>query len=177
MEPLTCSRPYARAAFAYASEQGALDAWSALLTGCAAAAKDPGVAMRLKDPDLGADQKAGIFFQLCDEWLDDKSRNFIRVLSQGGRLGLLPFIATLFQAMKSEAESSVTADIVSAFPLSDSQVQALVSVLCQKTGKKIQAKPSVDADLVGGVVIRMADFVIDGSIKAKLARLADAISS
>jgi len=177
VEPLTCSRPYAKAAFAHACQHDVLEPWSIMLTGCAAVAADSRIAVRLKDPDMTFSQKANIFFQLCDEFLDDKARNFIAVLSQRGRLGLLPYISTLFQTMKSEKEGSVTADIVSAVPLSESQVQAIVGVLCSKTGKKIQARPSVDPELIGGVVIRMADLVIDGSVKAKLARLADAMSS
>ena len=88
------------------------------------------------------------------------------------RLALLPEIARQFEQLKLEAEQSVDADIVSAYPLSDAQVADIGTQLQKRFGRQVRAQVTVDPDLMGGVRITVGDVVIDASVRGKLHAMA-----
>ena len=128
-------------------------------------------------PSFTAEQKADAFINVCGESLDDSGRNFVRTLADNKRLTLLPQIAELFEAFKAAQEQSVDVEVLSAFPLSDEQIDKLSEKLRNKLSSEIRLANTVDSELIGGVVIRAGDLVIDSSIKTRLAKLADAMLS
>ncbi len=72
-------------------------------------------------------------------------------------------------------EGVLDAQIASAYPLVQQQVDDIVATLAQKYGKQIKATVHVDADLIGGVSIKVGDEVIDASVRGKLAQMAGAL--
>ena len=175
-EALTIARPYAQAAFRFASEQGMLKEWSDLLGLLAGIADDAGRNELIDSPHVTEMQLADLFIQVGGESLNDKCANFVRVLSANRRLGLLPEIATLFEILRREAEGSVQAELVSAFPATEAQQAEVIASLRRRLGRDVTLTCTTDAALLGGAIIRAGDLVIDGSVRGKLDRLGTALS-
>jgi len=176
-EPTTVARPYAEAAFRLADEGGALGKWSEMLAALAQVAQDDRVRAAIADPNLSDAKAAGLFISILAGRLSGDAENFVRVLAENGRLGLLPEIRSQFEALKNEREGVLEAEVHSAFELTDAQVADLVQRLEKKTGRKVRAKIEVQKDLIAGVRIVLGDKVIDGSARAQLGALETALKA
>jgi F-type H+-transporting ATPase subunit delta len=108
--------------------------------------------------------------------LNKEQSNFVRVLAQSGRLAVVAEIATMFEALRAEAEKSAQVTVSSAFALNDDQQQKIAAALKVRLGRDIKLSCNVDKALLGGIVIRMGDKVIDGSASTRLAELAYALA-
>jgi F-type H+-transporting ATPase subunit delta len=172
-EPTTVARPYAEAAYALAREANALPAWGEMLRVVTAVASDARMRGALDNPKLAAAEKESLFLSICGDKLDAGGRNFIRVLIDADRVGLLPEIRALFEALKDDADGVARAHIISAFPLDDAQLAALRAGLERRFGRKIEATVSVDRALIGGARIVVGDTVIDGSVQSELQAMAN----
>jgi F-type H+-transporting ATPase subunit delta len=173
----TLARPYAKAAFEYALDKNELSKWSAQLATAAAVALEPGMAAVLNNPSLTAAQQAGTLSEVCGDSLSAQARNFIAILASNKRLALLPEISELFAQYKANQEKTVDVEVVSAFDLADSARDRLAEVLGRKLERKVEVRTSTDSNLLGGVLIRAGDLVIDGSVRGKLDKLAEAMNS
>jgi F-type H+-transporting ATPase subunit delta len=176
-EPSTVARPYAEAAFRLADAAGALAKWSEMLAALAQVGADARVRAAIADPNLGDAKRAGLFISILAGKLDGQAENFLRVLAENDRLGLLPQIREQFEALKNEREGVVEAEVLSAFELSEDQVKDLVARLEKKTGRKVRARVSVDRELIGGIKVVLGDKVIDGSARAQLGALETALKA
>ena len=174
-EPITVARPYAEAAYELAREGDALPHWSEMLRMAAAVAADGRMRAALDNPKLAAAEKESLFLSICGDKLDPGGRNFIRVLIEADRIGLLPEIRTLFDALKDDADGVARARISSAFPLDDAQLAALTKGLEKRFGRKVQATVNVDPSLIGGARIVVGDTVIDGSVRGELQAMASGL--
>ena len=98
------------------------------------------------------------------------------MLASNKRLLLLPSIAELFAELKADLERSVEVNISTAFALDSAVETKLTEALKNKLQREIHVNTNVDKSLLGGVVVRAGDIVIDGSIKGRIAKLAEAMS-
>jgi F-type H+-transporting ATPase subunit delta len=176
-EPSTVARPYAEAAFNLAVETGTLAKWSEMLAALALVAADERVRTAASDPILTEAQAAGLFISILSGRLTGDAENFVRVLAENGRLGLLPEIRAQFEALKNEHEGVLEAEVHAAFELSDVQLADLAQRLEKKTGRKVRTKVQIDKDLIAGVRIVLGDKVIDGSARAQLGALETALKA
>lgn len=174
-ELATLARPYAKAAFKFAKEQNAATQWSSMLAFSAAAINDGDVSSALDNPQLTADQQADAFIKVCGDQLNDAGKNFIRQLTQNKRLSVLPQIAALYETLLAEEERKQDVEVTSAYALTADEQNTLKAKLEKKLGKEINLQSSVDKTLVGGVIIRAGDMVIDGSVQGKLQQLSQAL--
>ena len=172
----TVARPYTKAAFEYAMDKGNLDQWSATLTLAAAAAEDENVVRVLGNPALTDAQKADLMIGLCEE-ADEAGKNFLRLLAENKRLAILPEISAQFAKLKADQEKSLDIEVTTAFELQDEQQEKLAQALKTKLGREVILSSQVDKSILGGAVIRTDDLVIDGSVRARLAKLAEAMNS
>jgi F-type H+-transporting ATPase subunit delta len=170
----TIARPYAKAAFREAGDAAARARWATLLARGAACVGDARVAALIGSPKCTPAQLAELVTSVAGgtAGADAEGRNFLRLLADNRRIGLLPEIARLFQAMKDEVEGQVDLHITSAAPMSAEQQQQLTVALEKRFARKVRVQADVDPALVGGAVIRAGDTVIDGSLKSRLERLA-----
>jgi F-type H+-transporting ATPase subunit delta len=175
-EPVTIARPYAEAAFRLAREQNALPAWSDALALINAVVEDPQVAELIDAPNVGAAQLEGVIIGAVGKHLSGEARNFVQVLVQNRRLGLIEQIRDMFEALRREHEGMMEATILTALPLADSQLQPLVAALEQKYGRKITAKVEIDPQLIGGLKILVGDKVIDATVRGRLDAMAAALT-
>ena len=173
----TLARPYAKAAFEYALDNDQLVHWYEQLATAAAVAADKGMGAVLTNPSLTATQQAGKLSDVCGDALSAQMRNFIAILAANKRLALLPEIYTQFANYKANREKTVDVEVVSAFELGDSLRDGLAASLGKKLERQVQVQTSTDSNLLGGVLIRAGDLVIDGSVRGKLDKLAEAMNS
>jgi len=176
-EPSTIARPYAEAVFRLADAAATLPKWSEMLAALTAVAADPRVLAAIKDPNLSDSKVAGLFISILSGKLSGDAENLVRVLAENGRLELLPEIRAQYEALRNEREGIVEAEVQSAFDLSDAQVKDLVSRLEKKTGRKVRAKVTLDKELIGGIRVVIGDKVIDGSARAQLGALENALKA
>ena len=174
-ETTTVARPYARAAFEQAFATRELKRWSDLLQTATVVAADPSMRNLLVSPQVGYQQKADLLLDIagavCTDGIPEQARNFIVLLAQNRRLGLLPPIAALFEKLRAEAEKTVDAEVVSAFPVEDTQRDEIAQNLEKRLKRSILLHCKVDEALIGGAIVRAGDLVIDGSVRGQLQRL------
>jgi F-type H+-transporting ATPase subunit delta len=173
----TVARPYTKAAFEYARDKGSLDQWSAMLSTAALVVQDSAMTQVLTNPALTSGQKAEVLISVCEQQMDDAGKNFVFLLAENRRLALLPEVSLQFEQLKAAQEKSVDVDLTTAFPLDDAQQQKLAQALSTKLGREVKLTSQVDKSILGGVVLRSDDLVIDGSVRARLAKLAEAMNS
>jgi F-type H+-transporting ATPase subunit delta len=130
----------------------------------------------INSPHLTETQLADLFIQVAGGNLNANCANFVRVLASNGRLLLLPEIAALFEIDRRAAEGTVQAQLVTAFPASESQQAEVIASLRKRLGREVELSCSTDAELLGGAIIRAGDLVIDGSVRGKLQRLGTALA-
>lgn len=174
-EPRTLARPYAEAVYRLAEASGKLADWSDMLANLAKVSTDAQISAAMGDPNLSAAKVAGMFIAILAGRLNGEAENLVRVLAENRRLEVLGEIATQFEVLKNEREGTVEAEIVSAFPMNQAQLQALLAQIETKTGKRVKPRISVDAKLIAGVRVVIGDKVIDGSARAQLAALEAAL--
>ncbi|KRS20504.1 ATP F0F1 synthase subunit delta [Alishewanella sp. WH16-1] len=170
------ARPYAKAAFDFAVEQNALDAWLQMLGFAAEVAKHEQVAALLRTTGI-AEQQAHLFIQVCGEQLNEQGQNLIKVMAENHRLLALPEVLAAFVEHKAAYEKEVTVDVTSATALNAAQQDKLIAALSQRLQRKVKLNCSVNPEVVGGMLIKAGDMVIDGSVRGKLDRLATALQS
>jgi F-type H+-transporting ATPase subunit delta len=173
----TLARPYAKAAFEYALDSNALAQWNDQLGTAAAVTADPGMAAVLTNPSLTSAQQANKLSEVCGDALTGEVRNFIAILASNKRLALLPEIFGLFAQYKANQERTIDVEVISAFELADSIRDKLAESLGKKLERQVNVQTSTDSNLLGGVLIRAGDLVIDGSVRGKLDKLAEAMNS
>ncbi|MEW7866846.1 F0F1 ATP synthase subunit delta [Aeromonas diversa] len=175
-ELTTIARPYAKAAFDFAVEQKAIAQWQEMLEFAALVAENDTVAALISGA-MAADQLANVFVGVCGEQLNEHGQNLIRVMAENGRLSVLPAVVAEFHLLKAELEKSIEAEVVSAVELTEQQKANLQASLEKRLARKVKLNCSTDASLMAGVLIKAGDLVIDGSLRGKLDRMADALQS
>lgn len=172
----TLARPYAKAAFEYANEKGAVDQWAGMLSLLAGLSEFDAVADLISAPDQTPAEKAEKLIAICGDGLSVEGANFLKNLADNRRLSLLSEIQIQFNAFQAEQDKTLDVDVLAARAMDQAQQDRLAAALQQRLQRTINIKVSVDAALIGGAVIRAGDTIIDGSVSGRLARLAEAIN-
>lgn len=173
----TLARPYAKAAFEVALSGDSLSNWSAMLGLLGAVARHETVVRYLSSPSLSAQQQAGAVIELCGDELNAQAQNFLNLLAENKRLLLLPEIHRLFEELKASQEKTIDVDVTTAFALTDSAREKLAQSLKTRLQREVNINSHIDKRLIGGLVVRAGDLVIDGSIRGRLNKLAEAMNS
>jgi F-type H+-transporting ATPase subunit delta len=181
----TVARPYAEAAFQVAQETNALAEFSESFAAARALLEDGQVADFMSRPKLTDDARLaflqGLFAAAVGEGSvfaggSKHGTNFLKLLLENDRVAVLPEIADQFAALQAEVENTVDAVITSAAPLSEAQQQEMAASLRERLGREVRVSTKIDENLIGGAVIRAGDVVIDGSLRARLQGLGNALN-
>ncbi len=175
-ELTTIARPYAQAVFKHAQENDSFDQWSDMLESASSVVQDSAMCEAMASARLSREQIISMLIDVCADALNDQGRNLIRLLDENDKLTLLPEIATVYEQYRAEAEQTVEAKMVSAYPVSESQQEMIAAALAKRLGSKVSLDVSVDQTLLGGAVIRAGDMIIDGSVQGKLNKLASTMN-
>jgi F-type H+-transporting ATPase subunit delta len=164
------ARRYARAAFGLASERGELDAWERDLRSLATVLVSDEAQAFVASRQVTREGKESFLQRTAGE-LRPLVWNLVRLLNAKGRLALLPQIAEAFQELLDEAHGVAHAQVLTAVPLSDEDRQAMTRRLSELTGKQVTIHPHEAPEIIGGLVARIGDELIDGSTRSKLEAL------
>ena len=168
------AKRYAQAAFAIARDGEAIAQWRADLDDVAAVLTDSDASGWFAAPRVAvADRQAAAERALE---VGPLALNLARLLIAKGRTLEAREIADAFNRLADEHEGLAQAEITTAVPLGDDQVAAMEQRLGEALGKQITATASVDSDIIGGVVLRIDDHLIDGSVRTRLRRLRQELS-
>ena len=164
----TIARPYARAIFELAQEENTLQEWSDLLKLLSEIVIDPDMRKVISSPRVSSEQLLQIISEVMDNRLDSLGQNFIKVLIDANRLRLVPFISDLFEKRRAEAEGRVDIKVLTAYELEAQQSTQLSDMMGKRLGKKVNISATIDESLIGGIIIRAGDTVIDSSLRGRL---------
>ena len=168
---------YASALFGLARDERQIDAVGRSLDALASALADsPEFAALVASPLVGRDDAAKAFAGLGPELgLDPITTNFLGVLARNGRKRELGKIIRAFRRIAADHRGEISAEVTSAHPLKDDQVEALKAQLGKRAGRDVTINAQVDPDILGGIVIKLGSEMIDASIRTKLNRLTSAM--
>ena len=172
----TIARPYARAAFEHAQVAGQLAPWGEMLARAGAAVEDERVAVLIGNPHVQRADLVALIVEVAGAADDEKARNFIQLLADNGRLASLPQVAEQYAALRAEVENTVDVTVASALPLTAEQSDKLAQALTRRLRRTVRLTATVDPSLIGGAVVRAGDFVIDGSLRGRVERLANTMA-
>ena len=167
-EYVTLARPYAKAAFDYAKGAGLVDSWLKQLTVSAGLASVDKVSASFSSPEKDNSQLVGM---LAGTDADVGYTNLIQLMADNNRLALLPDVVNVFKYISEQDAKALSADVFTAAELDQKQLESISASLSKRTGKMVNLTQHVDKSLLSGARIVAGDLVIDGSLKAKLAKL------
>lgn len=175
-ELTTIARPYAKAAFDFAVEQStsdksAVEKWNEMLGFLAELVKNEAMQSYLTS-SFSAQKLADTVISICGEQLDQYGQNLVRLMAENKRLTVLPTVSKLYQHYVEEYKAITEVQVISAQPLNVTQHNKIAVAMEKRLARKVKLNCSVDSSLIAGVIIRTDDFVIDGSSRGQLARLA-----
>jgi F-type H+-transporting ATPase subunit delta len=170
-ERATIARPYAKAAFAVAREQGTLGRWSRWLETAREVVLSDEFQKLERSPGVSTAQLEALIADICAVDLEDSGRAFLRLLTENGRLDFLPEIAVRFKELEAEDRNVAEVEVVSATALDERQQERLAAALRTRLSREVRLSCAVDPALIGGAVVRSGDMLIDGSLRGKLERL------
>ena len=176
-ELTTIARPYAKAAFDFAIEQSANDRsavekWTEML-GFLTALVENADMKEFLNSSLSAQKVADTVISICGEQLDQYGQNLIRLMAENKRLSAIPSVFEEFTHYVEEHQAIAEVNVTSAQPLNATQIEKIAAAMEKRLARKVKVNCNVDNALIAGVIVRTEDFVIDGSSRGQLTRLAN----
>lgn len=175
--PTTSARRYAEAAFQIAERDDTVDRWLTELDGAATALGSPGVAHALENPAVPLPDRHRALGEALGTTVSSGVRNLALLLLRRNRIDLMPAVARELRRLFNRRAGIVTATATTAAPLATDELRALVQRLEQMTGSRVELTEHdgrsyrVDPTILGGIVVRIGDLLIDGSVRGRLERL------
>jgi F-type H+-transporting ATPase subunit delta len=165
------ARRYAEAAFELANETNSLVQWSGDLRAIADFVDEPDVTALLASNRVPRTEKQRLLESAFTGQVSPLAMNLVRLLEQRGKVLIARDIQTVFQEMADEARGVAHAVVTTAVPLNDDERSAIATRLTALTGKQIDVTPVVDEAIIGGVIAKIGDQLIDGSTRSRLKAL------
>lgn len=164
---------YAQAVFDIARQDNAVDALAREVESLSAVLNESAdLRAMLASPVLSRDDQGRAIGAIAERMgLGPTLRNTLALMAENRRLFALPQLVARLGELIAEARGEVTADVVSAQPLTDEQAQRLTRTLAEKSGKTVKLNARVDEGLIGGMIVKLGSRMIDTSIRSKLASL------
>jgi F-type H+-transporting ATPase subunit delta len=170
------AKRYARALYEIASEKQAVDTTENELIEITDLIKQSDeLNMLLTHPKVSAQEKKEMVNNLFAGKVSETTLNFLNLLLDRGREDELNDIVKNFTELSNEARGYADATVITAKPLTESEVQKVAEQFGQKVNKKLRVSAKVDPSIIGGMIVRIGDRLYDGSIKGKLARFTQQI--
>lgn len=174
-ETSTIARPYAQGIFELAKANDEFARWSGMLEAAVGVARDPTMASLTGTPLVDRGALAALFIEICGDRLDEQGRNLVRLLADNRRLGLLADIAAQFERLRESAEGVVRASLITAQPIDEAARGELAAAIGRRLGREVTLESEADEELIAGAILRAGDWVIDGSARGQLDRMATAL--
>ena len=173
----TAARRYAEAAFEVATRDDTVEAWRAELDTAASIVADERVGRMLANPALPLQQRVDMAKSIFGKTVSQPVLNLIGLMLRRGRIHELPQLAAEFRRLDNARQGITVATAISAAPLTQDEIRALTQRLEGLTGGRVELDVQVDPSLLGGLVVRVGDRLIDGSVRGRLERLRNQLVS
>jgi F-type H+-transporting ATPase subunit delta len=173
----TTARRYAEAAFEIALRDGTVDTWRSELDGAADALGDERASRTLSNPAIALEQRAALVEKALSEAVSRPVLNLVLLMLRRRRIEQLPRVAAEFRRLDNQRKGITQASATSAAELTPTELEALTNKLEQFTGGRVELDVSVDPSLLGGLVVRVGDRLIDVSVRGRLERLRNQLVS
>jgi F-type H+-transporting ATPase subunit delta len=172
MNESTIGRNYAEALLALARKGGDIEAWGGLLSAIATAMQENQTLRTfLESPKLSAAHKIEILQKAFDRKLPKLFLLFIATVIQKRRQMLIPAIAIEYNALIDESENRLHANVTVAREPSGPEREALARQLSRLFGKRVVPHITLNPAILGGVIVKVGDTVMDGSVRRRLSTL------
>jgi F-type H+-transporting ATPase subunit delta len=165
------AKRYAQATFDIARESGTEQQWLEDLTTLANAASDPSLGGYFTSPNVGEQAKIDALGQILPGAGQQLARNLASMLIQRRRFDVLPELLEVYRDLLLQAQGIAIADVTTAVELTPAEQQSVQAQLSKAVGQQIEMRLRVDPSLVGGLVARIGDWLIDGSVESQLRNL------
>jgi F-type H+-transporting ATPase subunit delta len=173
----TAARRYAEAAFEVATRDGTVETWRTELETAASIASDERVGRMLANPAVPLETRTEMAEAIFGKVVHRPVLNLINLMLRRGRIHHLPRIADEFRRLDNARLGITVATATSAAPLSKDEIRALTERMEQLTGGRVELDLQLDPSLLGGLVVRVGDRLIDGSVRGRLERLRNQLVS
>lgn len=137
---------------------------------------EPGFFELLKSPLITADEKTDIISNVFKERVSMEVFNFLRIIIDKGREEYIEEIVKEYVLLVDSAVNKVDAIAITAIPMKKEDLLNLQANLSKSSGKNIQLQNQVDPTIIGGVLVKIGDKVIDGTVKSRLATMQEQLS-
>jgi len=162
---------YARALFAAAHDARVVEPVRHDLSDFVAAlAKSAALRNVLGDPQIETQAKARVLTEVTRGG-QPLLANALRLLLQRGRFGIVPDLHSAYDALAAREEGVVEVEVVSAAELTAETEKKIAARVHEATGRRVELARRVDPDIIGGLVLRIGDVIVDGSVKARIRQL------
>lgn len=169
------ARRYAQAYFDLAEAAGAVTAWRDALADVVALLGDARIAAILRNPRVPRERRARLVADVLDD-VPAQAQNLARLLVEHARLAALPEVLDHYDRLADRASGVVRAEVTTAVALDPGQRDRIAQTLSQRLGGEVHTTLRQDPQILGGLVIRIGDRVIDGSVRARLEQLQAALA-
>ena len=169
------ARRYADAYFSLARDAGDIAGWRAQLAAVSDALSDPGVAQAMQNPRLSVGRRVEIGLELLDG-VSTPARNLARLLIERRRAGKAREVLAAYDALADRASGVLRAEVVTAVPVDTELQQRIALMLSQRFGLSVRPTLRQDPSIIGGLIVRVGDRVIDDSIRTHLEQLQAALA-
>lgn len=166
------ARPYAKAAFEYAVDSRTEKTWAVALAELAALFADSSMQGYLHHPRCSQSELVEILVSAQLAKLEQPIKNFLRLLAENSRLGVMAEISQAYEEYMAESLKVCHAVMISAMPVDSAYIEKIKQALSKKFNQTVEIETQIDEGLIGGAIIKAGDMVIDGSVKGQLHRLA-----
>ena len=167
----SAAKRYAQAVFSLGQEKGTLDAWGEDLAMLSRIVEDDRIATYLINPSVAAERRIEALETSLGTSVQPEARNLARMLIERNRTMLIPQIREMFDAQLRTERGIVVAEVTTAERLTDAERDFVREKLETMTGKKVELALKIDPEIIGGIIIRIGDQVIDGSVRNKLEKM------
>lgn len=168
---------YAQAVFELGDAAGTLDQWERDLGRVVDALEDPTIAAFFASPKSPAARKREVVGQILGPGGEPLVANLVGLLIERGRLAMLPLLYADFRELLLARQGIAVGDITTAIPLGPEELAAVRARLKVLVGKELELRPHVDPEIIGGIIVRIGDSLIDGSVTSLLRRMRERLIS
>lgn len=171
-EAKTIARPYAVAVWRHAQSQGKEALWVEMLELMSMIVSHEKMSTAVNDPRVDADVLSALMLEICGGRINEVAEGFIKLLVANDKLVLMPEIAAVFNELRAEAGGAINATLTAAYAVNAKFEQAIAKAMQKRLNREVNFTTEIDKSLLGGVIIRAGDMVIDASIRGQIDAMA-----
>lgn len=167
----SAAKRYAQALFSLGQERGTLDAWQGDLALLDSLVQNESLASYLTNPSVTPDQKLATLDSALASQVQPETRNLTKLLIERDRTSLIPEIREIFDDQVRAARGITVANVTTAERLTPDEQALVQQKLESLTGGVVELNLRIEPEIIGGIIVRIGDQVIDGSVRNKLEKM------